>query len=322
VTPTTNSPGAVNPATDPQAREFTNNAGGAAIGIRRRSPGAEQAAGTANAQKQAPVQAQTSQPAKPDWRVRLKLAPQSKYLYNAEQPGILQPLKVTNGIIFPYTPQISTQYMANYSPYNLTHSNFKGYFYQGSNTGEVKITCPFTAQDTFEANYLLAVIHFFRSVTKMFYGQDEQRGTPPPICLLNGYGGYQFSNHPVVVSSFNYSLPNDVDYIRTTNPNNFGLNLNNRYNPSGVSLPAGGALAGLNRLLNAIPGGLNKGALPRVPAPNTVAGSVTNNVPASYVPTKMEIDITLIPVQTRSQVSQQFSLKGFANGDLLKGGFW
>jgi hypothetical protein len=89
-----------------------------------------------------------------------------------------------------------------------------------------------------------------------------------------------------------------------------------------VSLPAGGALAGLNRLLNAIPGGLSKGALPRTPAPNTVAGSVTNNVPASYVPTKMEIDITLIPVQTRSQVSQQFSLKGFANGDLLKGGFW
>jgi hypothetical protein len=181
----------------------------------------------------------------------------------------------------------------------------------------------FTAQDTTEANYLLAVIHFFRSVTKMFYGQDtDLRGTPPPICLLNGFGGYQFSNHPGVVSSFSYNLPNDVDYIRTTNPNNFGLNLNNRYNPSGASLPAGGSLAGLNRLLNAIPGGLNKGALPRVPAPNTVAGSVTNNVPASYVPTKMEIDVTLIPVQTRSQVSQQFSLKGFANGDLLKGGFW
>jgi hypothetical protein len=27
-------------------------------------------------------------------------------------------------------------------------------------------------------------------------------------------------------------------------------------------------------------------------------------------------------VQTRSQVSKQFSLKGFANGELIKGGFW
>jgi len=29
-----------------------------------------------------------------------------------------------------------------------------------------------------------------------------------------------------------------------------------------------------------------------------------------------------LPMQTRSQVSQQFSVKGFANGDLIKGGFW
>jgi hypothetical protein len=36
----------------------------------------------------------------------------------------------------------------------------------------------------------------------------------------------------------------------------------------------------------------------------------------------MEIDIVLTPVQTRSQVSKQFSLKEFANGNLLKGGFW
>lgn len=277
------------------------------------------------ARQQATIQARFKQPGNKDWRVRLSLGPGAQYLYNATPAGVLKPLAAnggTDGVIFPYTPNITTSYSANYEQYDLTHSNYRGIFYKNSRVGDIQLRGTFTAQDTEEANYLLAVIHFFRSVTKMFYGQDEQRGTPPPICLLNGYGGYQFSDHPVVVSAFNYNLPNDVDYIRTTNPNNFGLNLNNRYNPSGVSLPAGGALAGLNRLLNAIPGGLSKGALPRTPAPNTVAGSVTNNVPASYVPTKMEIDITLIPVQTRSQVSQQFSLKGFANGDLLKGGFW
>jgi hypothetical protein len=30
----------------------------------------------------------------------------------------------------------------------------------------------------------------------------------------------------------------------------------------------------------------------------------------------------LIPLQSREQISKQFSLKGFANGDLIKGGFW
>jgi hypothetical protein len=51
-------------------------------------------------------------------------------------------------------------------------------------------------------------------------------------------------------------------------------------------------------------------------------GAVQNTAPASYVPTKMEIDITLIPVQSRSQVSKQFSLKDFANGKLITQGFW
>jgi hypothetical protein len=36
----------------------------------------------------------------------------------------------------------------------------------------------------------------------------------------------------------------------------------------------------------------------------------------------MEISLTLLPMQSRSQVSKQFSLQGFANGNLLKGGFW
>jgi hypothetical protein len=287
--------------------------------------GSQQAAIVAQAKKQATVQARYKQPGNTDWRVRLSLGAGAQYLYNATPAGVLAPLKAnggTDGVIFPYTPSITTTYSANYEQYDLIHSNYRGLFYKNSRVGDIQLRGTFTAQDTTEANYLLAVIHFFRSVTKMFYGQDAERGTPPPICLLNGFGGYQFSDHPVVVSQFNYTLPNDVDYIRTTNPNNFGLNLNNRYNPAGASLPAGGALAGVYRLLNAIPGGLSKGALPRTPAPNTVVGSVTNNTPASYVPTKMEIDVTLIPVQSRSQVSQQFSLKGFANGDLLKGGFW
>jgi hypothetical protein len=284
--------------------------------------GSQQSAFKDRAQKQSTIQARYKQPGNTDWRVRLSLGPNAQYLYNANDPGILAPLKAgsgTDGVIFPYTPNITTTYSANYEQYDLVHSNYRGLFYKNSRVGDIQIRGTFTAQNTTEANYLLAVIHFFRSATKMFYGQDPQRGTPPPICLLNGFGGYQFSDHPVVISSFNYTLPNDVDYIRTTNPNNFGLNLNNRYNPSGASLPAGGSLAGLTRLANAL---LPKGAQTTPPGINTVSGSVTNNTPASYVPTKMEIDITLIPAQTRSQVSKQFSLAGFAHGKLLEGGFW
>jgi hypothetical protein len=36
----------------------------------------------------------------------------------------------------------------------------------------------------------------------------------------------------------------------------------------------------------------------------------------------MEISISLLPIQSRAQVSQNFSVKGFADGNLLKGGYW
>jgi len=268
---------------------------------------------------QGTLQSRYKQPGNGDWRVRLSLAPYSDYLYNAlPTPGILAPLTATNGVIFPYTPNITTTYSADYEKYNLIHSNYRGLFYKSSSVGDVQIRGTFTAQDTKEAAYLLAVIHFFRSVTKMFYGQDAERGTPPPLVYLSGYGDQQFSNHACVVGSFNYSLPNEVDYIRTNGPNNFGPNMSNRQTPT-ASSPGGANFSGAIRLANAL---LNKGAIPQLPAANALRSSVNNTNECTYVPTKMEIDITLIPVQTRSQVSKQFSLKEFANGNLLKKGFW
>ena len=266
------------------------------------------------ARNQATLQQQRKQVNNGDWRVRLSLAPNSQYLYNMPeaQRGILDPLFYTNGVIFPYTPAIETTYKANYNTYDLTHSNYRGYFYQGSHTDSISMRATFTAQDTKEANYLLAVIHFFRSVTKMFYGQDPQRGTPPPLCYLSGLGEYQFNNHPCLVSEFRYSLPDNVDYIRTGSVNINGTDLLLRRDRQ--TTPTSPIITIINRLISA---GLTKGAEDNVPAPPTLG----LNSP-SYVPTKIEISLTLLPVQSRSQVSKQFSLKGFANGNLLKGGFW
>jgi len=259
-----------------------------------------------------------------DWRFKLSLAPNSNYLYKAaatEQlaagqvsaAGIMLPLLYTDGVIFPYTPTISTAYRANYSTYDLTHSNYRGYFYQNSAVEEISLTGTFTAQDTSEANYLLAVIHFFRSVTKMFYGAtDPMRGAPPPVCFLSGLGQYQFNYHPVLVSNFSYSLPNDVDYIRAGSVSNNGTNLTDRRD-RGIAAPTT-TTAVLGRLLGikAPLGGMTK-----PPPPSTLQ----INSP-TYVPTKMDISLTLLQVQSRSDISKVFNLQQYANGDQLKGGFW
>jgi len=284
-----------------------------------RAEAAQAAATKLKAQQQATFQARYKQPGNADWRVRLVLGEGADYLYkDKESVDVLKPLVGSNGVIFPYTPKISTNYTANYDKYDLTHSNYRGYFYKNSNVGDINISATFTAQDTNEAQYLLAVIHFFRSVTKMFYGaKDNLRGSPPPLVYLVGYGDYQFSGHPCLVSNFQYELPSDVDYIRANNPNNYGTNLVTRRTPSVTSANPIASIA--NRLANAF---LTPGALPISLGQGAVTGSVTNTNRSTYVPTKMEISITLLPVQTRAQVSQNFSLKNFANGNLLKGGYW
>lgn len=287
--------------------------------------GAEMRAALTRAQQQSTLQQRYNQTIDGDWRVRLRLAPNATYLYKAQDPGpLLQPLKDQDGVIFPYLPTITTNYQAQYDKRALTHSNYQGYFYKSSMVGEISITGTFTAQDTREAEYVLGVIHFFRSVTKMFYGQDRERGAPPPLVFLSAFGQYQFNNHPCVVSNFNYNMPNAVDYIRV-NPSNQGQNLiinRNRTSSSPVSTIET-VINRINSLKNLVTGTpVQPGAQGSVQSQGYAGQVVSGTGQTTYVPTKLEVQITLLPIQTRSQVSQQFSVKQFANGSLLKGGFW
>lgn len=271
-------------------------------------PGATNAA-RAGATKQDAFNAKTQG----DWRVRLSLADNASYLYNAPNPGILSYLKETNGVIFPYTPQIQITYAAHYDAAVVTHSNYKIFQYKNSSVDQVQITCDFTAQDTYEANYLLAVIHFFRSVTKMFYGNDQipKPGTPPPLCYLSGLGGFQFDDHPLVINSFNYNLPNEVDYIRASSPtlmpgvNSTGYNSNTKNSTPTAS--------DIRMATGETP--LNQGAI--ASAPN-FPNKATNTTP-TYVPTKMQITISAYPIVTRNDISNNFSLREYATGKLLQG---
>lgn len=252
-----------------------------------------------------------------DWRVRLSLAPSAKYLYNIAAPtDILYPLKATDGVIFPYTPVIQTSYKASYDNLELQHSNYKMYFYKNSSVEEIQLTADFTAQDTTEANYLLAVMHFFKSVTKMFYGQDgnngPKAGTPPPVVYLNGYGTYQFNEHPCLVQSFSYTLPNDVDYIRA----------------GSITRPAGSASDAYSTKNTGGGKGFNLMSLIRKAASNLkTQGKISQepnwtnyaNTEATYLPTKIQLQFTLLPIVTRNDISKNFSVELYGTGQLTRG---
>lgn len=127
--------------------------------------------------------------------------------------AITKPLEDTGGVLFPYTPSIQINQRANYETEQLVHTNYEHLYFKNSVVDSINVSAKFTANDGTEAAYVMSVIHFFRSATKMFYGQDSIAGTPPPVLRLNGYGNLMLDNLPVVVVSFDYNLPEDVDYI-------------------------------------------------------------------------------------------------------------
>lgn len=159
-----------------------------------------------------------------DWRVRITLPQGSHFAFRDEAwqyLGLNKPLlnnkgeKNFDGVIFPYTPTITVTNSARYSEQALTHSNYKSYFYEGSDVAPIQIAGIFTCQNQSEAIYLLSCIMFLRACTKMNYGQyDPMAGKPPTLVKLMGYGDHYLPGVSAVVTSVSHVMPEDCDYIK------------------------------------------------------------------------------------------------------------
>tara|TARA_A100001011_G_scaffold277805_1_gene287534 strand:- start:170 stop:1090 length:921 start_codon:yes stop_codon:yes gene_type:complete len=150
-----------------------------------------------------------------DWRVSISVPSRiQEYMAGG---SLLDPLARTNmRCVFPYTPTVLVSHSANYNAMQPLHTNYPYYAYENSRVDQITITADFFVQNEAEAQYWIAMVHFFKTVTKMNYGgNDPDRGLPPPVCRLNGYGDYTFNNVPVVISNFQFDLKKDVDYIST-----------------------------------------------------------------------------------------------------------
>lgn len=154
-----------------------------------------------------------------DWRVRLTV-PKS-----IESSPLLEPLKETeNSMIFPFTPSIIMMHSANYNSLQPVHSNYPFPVYESSRVDDIQITGDFYVENSADAQYWIGAIHFLRTVTKMFYGNTSNAGAPPPVSRLNGYGDFVFNNLPVVITTFQVELAQDVDYIKTQVPGTSHVN--------------------------------------------------------------------------------------------------
>jgi hypothetical protein len=120
-------------------------------------------------------------------------------------------LRTHGGILFPNQPDISYSQGVNYSPYSLTHTNYNFNAYNNTPSPNIQVTAQFSQVTDQEHAYLQGVIHFLRSVTKMFYGINDggTAGVPPPVLRFSALG--LFKDLKVQVSSFSLILSSDTD---------------------------------------------------------------------------------------------------------------
>jgi len=148
-----------------------------------------------------------------DNRARLVLSPGGPSFYF---DGPAQPLQRHRGILFPYQPDITYSQSVNYTPYDLVHTNQTYNAYRNTPMANIQMTTQFASVTDEEARYTLGVLHFLRSVSKMFFGEKDiartpQSGTPPPLLRFSAFGHRQFNNLPVVLESFSTTYDSGVD---------------------------------------------------------------------------------------------------------------
>lgn len=208
--------------------------------------------------------------------------PTNNVLGPCHPSNILFPLWSTGGVLFPYTPSVSTGYTAEYDPSAFIHTNYGYNAYIRSYPKPISLSTEFTAQSNDEALYLLAVIWFFKSVTKSYFGVEpyNKAGTPPPTLIFNYLGDYQFNNVPIVVKEFSFTYEANIDYVPVD------TSINSIYTQNiGVDLPR----------------------------------AESNGY--TYVPTHLKVELNMdmqyIPIKLRNE----FNLDKFRQGKLMNKGY-
>ena len=242
--------------------------------------------------------------------------------------GLLTPIKESNGLIWPYTPSITYNQPVNYTSMTTVHANQDFHVYGNTPAVSLQVAGDFTVQNQLEGWYAHAAIHFFRTVSKMNFGEsDPNAGTPPPVLLFNAYGPFVFNDVPVIVKDFTVEFPDNVDYVQVTVHGS--STITTAGTPGIPGLPARPEIL-LRAASPATPESNDGPGMPALPAmdrlvlpareaiPGTTGTPGTSrSSPQSYtvwLPSMFKISCTLIVQHNPKDLRSRFNLPAYING--------
>ena len=242
--------------------------------------------------------------------------------------GLLNPLRETGGMIWPYTPSISYSHPIDYQPIQTVHTNQDFLVYARTPAVNLTVDGVFTVQNQKEGQYAMAAIHFLRTMAKMHFGEtDPLAGTPPPVLLFNAYGAFVFKDVPVIVKTFSISFPDDVDYVEvktagaletttTTSANRVIQGIQAEVLPN--LTPGTSQTAALDNTGTAVRGGsggpVAARSIPDRVIPGTTTTSENRQSYTVWLPSQFKISVELTEQHTPKTLRSRFNLPAYING--------
>ena len=261
---------------------------------------------------------------------RVSLRPRPAAQSRVLGDGLLNPLKETGGLVWPYTPTISSNMDVDYQSMATVHANQDFHVYSKTPAAQLQVNGDFTVQNQKEGQYALAAIHFLRTVTKMNFGEnDPLAGTPPPVLLFNAYGPFVFHNLPVIVKGFQIEFPDGVDYVQVQVSGSAGTRVIPG-TPAGAAPTSESAGVSVIRTENLPPIGSSEGGTPGrlyvipniatpagTPVPTVATPDKTVAVPQNYtvwLPSQFKISAMLIVQHTPKELRSRFNMNAYRDG--------
>lgn len=133
----------------------------------------------------------------------------------AKRPPSLKVLLTGGGglVRFEASAPVSESRVSNYEGFNIVHLPTSLWAYRNTNGRHFSITGRLVSRTPNEAKANAGYLTTVRSWLLSDFGNS---GAPPPIIFLSAYSNKQINKVPCILLSYNWSFPEEVDYIYNT----------------------------------------------------------------------------------------------------------
>jgi hypothetical protein len=123
-------------------------------------------------------------------------------------------------VLFKVMPTVDESVTVAYDVYQPVHFPAGIHAYKGTNSRTLNLNGKFISRTPQEASRTLEFLNYIRSWTMPYHGEGTAKGplgsmlgAPPDVLYLNAYGKYHLHEVPVLLMTYSWTYPDDIDYI-------------------------------------------------------------------------------------------------------------